>query len=171
MRVSILLSTVALMMAGVVAYGQTQDEKSDENLYSRGLLASIQEMARLKSEHDESEDNQLRTGSQDIIVYDERNGVTDGMPSVLGESRIEYLGFMQLIERYSKLREKVPVIKISPMENQGARIKTEFTFDLFEYDIETETPIWHIGDGMAVYFRYDCTEREFVVDELKLTGA
>jgi hypothetical protein len=148
------LLAIALLSSSAVA--QTPQQPLEANLYYRALFAGLDKMSK-----------SYGNNYHHVIVQKER-GITDGLPSQLGEHRVEYLDSQGLIDRYKKLRKEFPILVARPMKNEGERLNITFT-------------VWHISytkgrlnyavsDWVDAYFRYDCEKREYVIDEVKLGG-
>jgi hypothetical protein len=160
---------VVTMVAVARIDGQRQTGiKGDENLYARGLLASLREITRQWGEMDDSVmGTQMRTDWHKVIMEKDPE-LTDGMPSVLDDYRVEYLDCQELIDRYKKLRKEFSIIIVHPMKNEGKRLKVWFSVAWIKY--EKRTLRYGFSAWSKVYFRYDCAAQEYVVDEVKLGG-
>ena len=112
-------------------------------------------------------DSEIRTDYHNMIV--ERNlHITEGLPSQLGEYRVEYLDPGDLIERYKKLRKDFAILVVYPMVNDKERLR--ITFNVYWITYEKRSLSYALSDWSNVYFRYDCENKKYVVDEVKLGG-
>ena len=140
----------------------------ENNLYYRALFASLDKMAKSWGKGDESErGSRIRTDYRNMIVETNRE-ITEGLPSQLGEYRVEYLDSQGLIDRYRKLRKPFAILVSHPMKNDESRLEISFTLHWFSFG--KGQSLYALSDWSAVYFRFDCEKREYVVDEVKLGG-
>jgi hypothetical protein len=132
----------------------------ENNLYYRALFASLHKMHNEWGKIDD-------TDYHNMIVERNRD-ITEGLPSQLGEYRVEYLYSEELISRYKKLRKPFPILVAYPMLNKAERL--EVAFNLYWISYKNRALIYSLSEWSMVYFRYDCGKREYVVDEVKLGG-
>jgi hypothetical protein len=162
----LILLVVALLSCSAIA--QTPKQPVEANLYSRALFASLGEMDKSWGNVDNSvRGSRVRTDYHDMIVEKNRD-ITEGLPSQLGEYRVEYLDVQGLIGRYKKLRKPFAILVVRPMENEGERLKISFT--VYWISHEKGSLNYGLSDWSNVYFRYNCEKREYAIDEVKLGG-
>ena len=156
------------------AFAQGNKPGDENRLYSKALFASLMKFAEL-DETLKSRGAFIGNDCGDRLCADYRNmtveryrEITDGLPSQLGDYRVEYLDAQGLIDRYRKLRKELPILIAHPMENERERLTISFTFHWFSY--KKRSLIYAISEWSNVYFRYDCEKREYVIDEVKLGG-
>jgi hypothetical protein len=111
--------------------------------------------------------SQTRTNYHNMIVEKDRN-ITKGLPSQLGDYRVEYLDSQELIDRYKKLRKEFAILVAYPMVNEGERL--EISFNVYWISYKKGSLNYSLSDWSKVHFRYDCEKREYVVSEVKLGG-
>jgi hypothetical protein len=140
----------------------------ENNLYYKALFASLEKMQAEWGKIDDSLiGSRVRTDYQNMIVEKNRE-ITEGLPSKLGEYRVEYLDSQGLINKYKKWRKPFAILIAHPMINEGSHLKISFTVHWFNYD--KGRSLYELSDWSNVYFRFDCEKREYVIDEVKLGG-
>ncbi|MCA1630417.1 MAG: hypothetical protein LC785_11735 [Acidobacteria bacterium] len=140
----------------------------EHNLYDRALFASLGKMDKEWSHIDDAAmGNRIRIDYHNMIVEKNRN-ITEGLPSQLGEYRVEYLDAQELIDRYKRLRKEFAILVAYPMVNEGERL--EITFNVYWIGYIKGRLFYALSDWSKVYFRYDCEKREYVVEQVKLGG-
>jgi hypothetical protein len=132
----------------------------ENNLYYRALFASLDKMHNEWGKIDD-------TDYHNMIVERNRD-ITEGLPSQLGEYRVEYLSPEELIGRYKKLRKPFPILVVYPIVNEVERLRVSFNFYWISH--KNRTLSYSLSEWSNVYFRYDCGKREYVLDEVKLGG-
>jgi hypothetical protein len=152
------LLVVAFLSSSTTA--QTTKPLTETNLYYRALFASLDKM-------DREWGRQGRTDYRNMIVQKNRD-ITGGLPSQLGDYRVEYLEPQELIDRYKKLRKEFAILVAYPMVNEGERL--EITFNVYWISYKKRSLGYALSDWSKVYFRYECDKREYVIDEVKLGG-
>lgn len=157
-RPLLLLLVVAFLSSSTTA--QTTKQLTEANLYYRALFASLDKM-------DREWGGQGRTDYHNMVVQNNRS-ITEGLPSRLGDYRVEYLEPQELIDRYKKLRKEFAILVAYPMVNEGERL--EITFNVYWISYKKSSLNYALSDWSKVYFRYECDKREYVVDEVKLGG-
>jgi hypothetical protein len=163
---------VAFIVTGCAVAGiygqQSVGTEVDESLYVRGLLAGLREMTIRWGEIDDSDMGaRVRSDWHNVIVEKDPE-LAEELPSILGEYSIQYLNRRELIDRYKKLRKEFSIIIMHPMKNEGKRLTVWFSIGWFKY--KKRSIHYAFSDWCSVYFRYDCTAQEYVVDEVKLGG-
>ena len=156
-------ATLVLLLL-LLPYSSVSQQRSkpviENNLYYRALVASLEKMDREWGKIG-------KTDYHNMIVEKNRN-ITEGLPSELGEYRVEYLEQQGLIDRYKRLRKEFPILVIYPMVNEGVRL--EITFKVYWMSYKKSSLNYALSDWSKVYFLYDCNKREYVIDEVKLGG-
>jgi hypothetical protein len=162
-----LLSIAAVLLLASSALGQQKNaEPVENNLYYRALFASLEQMNKQWGKV-ETAQSAGTDGFRRMMV--ERNlYITGGLPAQSGDYRVEYLDPEQLVDRYQKLRKEFPILRASPMVNEGQRVRVSFTLCFFSYVKRRLT--YALSDWSDVYFRYDCEKKQFVIDEVVLGG-
>ena len=171
----LIILALVLALYSPSAFTRRANKPDDENnLYFRALFASLKKFdeldGTLKSRGAIVGDdcgNRLCADYHHMIVQ-KSGGITDNLPSQLGEYRVEYLDAQGLIDRYKRLRKGLPILISHPMVNEQERLKISFSFHWFSY--KRRALIFEISDWSNVYFRYDFERREYVIDEVKLGG-
>jgi len=140
----------------------------NDDLYTISLKAGIEEMEKQWGYIDDSIDGErIRTDYKNIIVQRDRF-ITGDLPSVLGNSRIQYLNHDQLIERFKKLKKEFSSLVIQPAEIEGARVKVTVTVYWISY--KKGMLQFDLSDWSTAYFRFDCEKRKFVLEKVELGG-
>lgn len=151
------------------AQGQTHTKAiADQDLYSQALIASLREITKSWGHIDDSDNGtRIRTEWHNVIV-EEYSEITDTMPHQIEDFHVEYLDHKGLIDRYKKLHKEYSILIVSPMKNEGQRLKITISNDWIKYP---KRRLWYgVSDWSIVYFRYDCAKQVYVVDEVKLGG-
>ena len=163
-----LLLTSLLLLLPYSAFAQGAKPTVEYNLYYRALLASLDKMAKTWGNGDDSvRGSRIPTDYHNMIVEKNRE-ITEGLPSQLGEYRVEYLDSQGLIDRYRKLRKPFAILVSHPLKNDDSRLEVSFTVHWFSYG--KGQSLYAFSDWSNVYFRYDCEKREYVIDEVNLGG-
>lgn len=163
----LLLLLIAAFLSGS-ATAQTTKQVAGANLYYRALFASLDKMDREWGKIDDSvTGSRIRTDYHNMVVEKNRN-ITEGMPSELGDYRVEYLEPRELIDRYKERRKEFAILVAYPMVNEGERL--EIIFNVYWVSYKKSRLNYALSDWSKVYFRYECDKREYVVDEVKLGG-
>jgi hypothetical protein len=160
---------VFLLLLSSSAFSQEKSKPIVEvNLYYRALFASLDKMNKEWGNIDASiEGRQIRTDYHNMIVLRNRD-ITEGLPSQVGNYRVQYLDSQELIDKYKKLRKEFAILVSYPMVNDKERL--EITFNVYWISYEKRNLSFALSDWSKVYFRYDCEKREYVIDEVKLGG-
>jgi hypothetical protein len=163
----LLISLLLLIPSSVFAQAGAKPAV-ENNLYYRALFASLDKMAKSWGNGDDSvRGSRVRTDHHNMVVERNRD-ITEGLPSQLGEYRVEYLDSQGLVGRYKKLRKPFAILITRPLQNDGERLNVTFTVYWFSYGKGSLN--YGLSDWSDVYFRFDCEKREYVIDEVKLRG-
>ena len=151
------------------AIPQADGPKGKEgDLYSIALAASIDEMQKSWGHIDDSDNGtSVRTDYSHVIVKQDPR-ITNGLPTQFGSHRIEYLDVQALIKRYNTLGKKLAVLEISPMVNEGARLKIDVFVSWFSH--RHRRAMFELSDWSDVEFQFDCDRQTFVISSVKLGG-
>jgi hypothetical protein len=165
---SFALGLLALLLA-VPAFPQEGGAPAKgDNLYSAALFASIVEMEKSCGYIDDSiGGSRVRTDYRHTLVEKDPE-ITDRLPSQLGDYRVEYLDKRAQIDRYKKLRKAFPILRIHPMQNEGARLELEVSVSYLTH--QKRRWLYGVSDWSDVEFQYDCGKQKFVVSAVKLGG-
>jgi hypothetical protein len=161
----LLLASSLLLMCSQIGIPQ-EIPRSQDNLYFTALFASLDKMAKDWGGIDDGSDHRLRTDYHRMII--EKNDVTEMLPENLGAFRVEYLDEDELIARYRKLNKEFPVLSIHPITNNGVKLSIKIALSWFSYKEKTLT--YALSDWSNVEFHYDCENRKWTMDEVKLSG-
>jgi hypothetical protein len=156
------------LLAGQDTPQATAWQGTSESLYTRSLLASLNEISKRWGNIDDSlSGNRMRTDWNNVTVgkFPE---ITDDMPTRLEEFRIEYADLPALVDRYKRLRKEFSLLVAHPMTTEGSRLKVSYSISWFKY--EKGNASYGLSAWSIVYFKYDTNTRQFVVDEVKLGG-
>jgi hypothetical protein len=139
-----------------------------ESLYSVALFSSIAEMEKSWGSIDDSKIlNQVRTDYRHMLVEQDEN-ITRGLPTEKGDFHVEYLDDRGMIDRYAKVHKEFAIIRIFPIENDGARLK--ITINVYYFTYRRHKKMFGLSDWSEVEFRFDCDTQKFVVASVKLGG-
>jgi hypothetical protein len=161
------LIVVSLSLFVQAAISQTAQPASNDNLYARGLQASILEM--------EKQWGHLRYGPEEGLTPDYRHMmvqkdpiITDKLPAAFENHTIEYLDDAGLISRYHQLDKSFMVLRIAPISNDGNTLKVTVSTYWFSY--KKHRLLFGYSDWSEVEFRFDCKADGFVISSVKLGG-
>ena len=162
---SVLLLTITLQ---TIAFSQSEIIQTDEsNLYAQALFASIAKMKAAWGTQSSQNPNQLPT-NYDRMIVEKQPELTDKLPERRGEIQVEYLDRQGLIERAQKLKKAYLILVGHPMVTEGKRLKISFTTHWIGYG--KRRLLYGLSDWSNVYFRYDCRQEKYVLDEVRLGG-
>ncbi len=140
----------------------------NNNIYAVSLKVGIEEMKKQWDQIDDSMGGErVRTDYKDVIVQQD-TFITGHLPSMLGDSRIQYLDHDQLIARFKKLKKCFSSLVIQPAEIDNDRIKVTVTVYWISY--KKRMLQCALSDWSTAYFRFDCNERKYVFDKVELGG-
>jgi hypothetical protein len=144
--------------------------ENEINIYQIALLASLDEISKLVGDIDDSNyGKRIRTDFNNIIMM-KNPEITNDLPEKLGEHHIEYLDSQQLIERFKRTKKKFSILEASPAQAKGSRIVITFSLKWVSYDYKKKKLSLAWSDWSNAYFRFDCDQKIFVLDEVKLGG-
>ena len=165
---SVALGLVALLLAIPVFPQEGGAPAKGDNLYSVALFASIVEMEKSWGHIDDSNGGSTIRRDYRHMLVEKDPEITDRLPSQLGDYRVQYLDKRAQIDRYKKLRKAFPILRIHPMQNEGARLEIEVSVSYFTH--EKRRWLFAVSDWSDVEFHYDCEKQKFVVSAVKLGG-
>jgi len=163
-----MISLLILISLQSAMFSQPGKPNNDElNLYAQALFASI---AKMKTSWGAFNDKSLDRAptNYDRMIVEKQAELTDNLPGHIGEARIEYLDRQGLIERAQKLKKAYLILVGHPMITEGIRVKISFTTHWVTYGKRRLT--YAVSDRSNVYFRYDCQQEKYVLDEVSLDG-
>ena len=164
-----LVVSFVLFFCASSSFPQERGERAKEdNLYSKALFASIAEMEKSWGQIDDSSGRSgIRTDYRHMLVEKDPQ-ITDGLPSQLGDYRVEYLDDQMKIDRFKRLRKEFSILKIHPMQSEGSRL----TIQVSVYYLTYAKGRLNLGlsDWSEVEFHYDCEKQSYVVSAVKLGG-
>lgn len=140
---------------------ESGQSKIEQNLYYRSLVAALS--ARAQDARHASANDPLH---QVIIVKDDQLNV--GFPGRVGDVDIEYLTANDLQRRFRSLNHAIPVFEMRPVVNEGERLIVSFT--RYWFSATKRTNSFALEGGYRVVLRYDCRQKNFVVESTKLWG-
>lgn len=149
-------------------FSQSERTNNDEsNLYSQALFASVAKMKTDWGNQTDESSNRVQI-NYDRMIVEKQSELTDKLPVQIGEIQIEYLDRQGLIERAQKLKKAYLILVGHPMKTEGKRVKITFTTHWITYGKRRIT--YSLSDWSNVYFRYDCQQEKYVLDEIRLGG-
>ncbi|HKO45891.1 MAG TPA: hypothetical protein VJU84_21620 [Pyrinomonadaceae bacterium] len=137
--------------------------QNKNNLYAIALSACV------KKEFEEYGymESSGRTFYNRIVEYDRL--LTKNLPTQFGDFKIEYLNEEDLSERYKKTRKKLSVLRIFPMENDGAILKIDLPH-LYVSVPKRRHYVYEMEGGCQTEFKYDSSQENFILSKVKLWG-
>jgi hypothetical protein len=139
-----------------------------DNLYSLALFASLSEMEKSWGHLDDSDNGSaIRTNYRHMLAEKDPE-ITNGLPSQLGEFRVEFLADQQQKERYHQLRKGYSILRIRPIQNDGSTLRIEVSVSYVRFEKGKFTR--GVSDWSDVEFRYDCEQQKYVITSIKLGG-
>ena len=140
---------------------------NQDDLYSRALLASLDQMHKEWGHiHDTSEDT-VRTDYNHMIVKANPE-ITGHLPTQFGEHHVEYLDAGAQIQRYRKLKKQFPILEIHPIHGEGAQLTINVSLSYVSY--KKGHLFYGLSDWSDVEFHFDCDKHRFTVSSVKLGG-
>ena len=115
------LAGSVLLVGPQIASSQDTPPNQD-NLYAIALFSSLDNMAKDWGGIDDSSDYAIRIDDHRMVV--EKDDVTESLPDSLGAYSVDYLDADELIARYRKLRNKFAILRIHPIKNNGAQLRS-----------------------------------------------
>ncbi len=165
---SVVSCLVLLISALSASPQQGGTPAKEDNLYSVALFTSISEMDKSWGHIDDSDGgSRIHTDYHRMLVQKD-NEITDGLPSQLGDYRVEYLDYREQIDRYKKLRKEFSILKIGSMQSDGARLRIVISVYYLSY--KKHKLLLGLSDWSEVEFRYDCEKQKYIVSSVKLGG-
>lgn len=157
-----ILILVVLANLSLPSQAQTGGQsKIEQSLYYRALVSAL--AART---HDFKFADAKDPLHQVIIQKDDQ--LNAGFPSRIGDVEIEYLTADELRGRYRSLKRTFPIFVMRPIANEDDRIVVSFT--RYWFSATKKTNAFALEGGYRVVLRYDCSQKEFVVESAKLWG-
>lgn len=102
-------------------FSQTNKPSPDINVYRDALLASLDKME--KSWGAEFRDANVQSQFE----------LTDDSATQLGEHRVEYLGYQDMIAKYKKLHKEFNILIVHPMKLEEGKLKIGISFHSYIY--------------------------------------
>jgi len=156
------LSLLVLVILFLPSHAQEDAQsKLERGLYYQALVATL--AARAKDAKYAKTNDPLH---QVIIVKDDH--LNAGFPPRIGDVQIEYLTSDDLRALHRKLKHTIPVFVMRPMVNEGDRLIVSFT--RYWFSATNNTNNFALEGGYRVGFKYDCSQKNFVVESTKLWG-
>lgn len=174
MMISRMLGGALCLVCFLPFRGQQADTPAeDSNLYARAMSATADEMEKSWGKIDDTccleslRKTRIRTNYRHLIV--EKNDlITGDLPARFGDHEIEYLDVGELSARYHKLHKEFAVLSIHPMRNSGMGIRVHIS--VYWFSSKKNKAIYAFSEWSDVEFRYDCENRKWVINEVKLGG-
>ena len=162
-----LLSVAILFLSVCPAFPlESAAPPNEENLYFKALSASIIEMEKAWGRQVDGYRG-VRTDYRQMVV--ERDvTITKDLPEQFGEHRVEYLETQDVVAKCKQLRKPFPILKIFPMENEGARLK--ITINVYWASYKKGHLELALSDSSEVELNYSCENQSFVISKVKLGG-
>lgn len=166
---AVFVCTVVPLFAVSTAFPQVSETSAKkDSLYSRALFASIAEMEKSWGHIDDSDGGERVGTDYRHMLVEKDPEITDGLPSQVGDHRVEYLDKQALVAKYKQLRKEFAVLRIHPVQNAGTELKIEVSVSYFKY--RRGKTIFAVSDWSDVKFRYDCEKQTYVVTAVALGG-
>jgi hypothetical protein len=163
------VSGLVMLISALAAFAQQGSTPArEDNLYSVTLFASLSEMEKSWGHIDDSDHGSgIRTDYHRMPVQKD-NEITDGLPSEIGDYRVEYLDWREEIDRFKRLRKEYSILKIHAMHNDGTRLKIQISVYYLSY--KKQKLYLGLSGWSEVDFRYDCETQKYIVSSVKLGG-
>lgn len=157
-----ILSLIILVILSSSSAAQKNGQPTiGQGLYYRALVAALAARA-----HDSKSADVNDPLHQVIIEKDDQ--LNAGFPRRIGDVGVEYLTLDELRVRYLSLKHTFPIFVMRPIANEDDRIVVNFTRYLFSATKKTNA--FALEGGYRVVLRYDCSQKQFVVESAKLWG-
>ena len=162
------LALIAVLLCSPASPQESGRHAKEDSLYSVALFASLAEMDRAWGHIDDSYVARgIRTDYHHMPVEADYD-ITEALPSQVGDYHVEYLDYQGQVDRCKKLRKQFAILKIHPMQNEGASLKILISVYYLTY--EKHRLFFGLSDWSDVEFRYDPDKQKFVVSAVKLGG-
>lgn len=98
--------------------------------------------------------------------------MTENLPTQFGDFQMEYLNDEGLSERYKKTRQRLSVLRIFPMKNEGAILKIGLShyFVSVPERRKRRNYNWELEGRYLAEFKYDSPQAKFVLSKVELWG-
>jgi len=160
---------IAVFMVGLIANQNTVQAVKFDNLYYKALQAYLEKAdakyAGLKS------DRKVTRNYKDLLISKE-DWFKQPLLSQIGSRKVTFVTTQELIERFQKEQEEIPVTFIRPMQNEDSTLVIDFAEYWFSYK-----KTWRkqnlrqaIEGGCKVKLKYDSSLNEFVIAEVEFWG-
>ena len=168
MNVMKALIIAIVLGAASLSLGQDQPHsKKEDSLYAMALFASVSEMDKQWSRYSKRDDTTSATDYHHMFVEADRQ-ITADLPSESAGYRVEYLDDKAQTAQYQKLKREFALLKIFPIENEGAKLKVVINLS---YLRSKKGHLWYGLSGWSIVeFQFDCSQQEFVIASVKLGG-
>jgi hypothetical protein len=168
MKSVLLAAYLAIVPTLLLAQSSEPSSSPKDDLYSLALQASIMEMEKQWGYIDDSfGGGRIRTDYHHVIVIKDPK-IADKLPTQFKNRSVEYLDQQSLIERWKKVRKSFAVLEISPIRNDGDRLKIIVGVYWVSYEKDRLMLGW--SDWSEVEFRHDCEQETFAITSIKLGG-
>jgi len=164
----ILLTLASLISAFPAVPQEGNTSLKEDNLYSMALFSSIAEMDKSWSHVDDSNGGEMLRTDYHNMTVEQNPEITNGLPTQFGDYRAVYLDSPQQIAKCQKLRKAFSILRIHPMQNNGARL--EIQVSVYNLSYEKRRLMYALSDWSTVEFNYDCEKHKYVVSAVKLGG-
>jgi hypothetical protein len=161
------LTLAFLTFAFPVIPQERKTPSKEDNLYSMALFTSITEMDKSWDHMDDSDGKTVRTDYHNMTVEQDPT-ITKELPSQFGDYRLTYLDASNQIAKYQTVGKAFSILRIHPMQNDGARLEIQVSVYYFSY--EKRRLAYALSDWSTVEFRFDCEKQKFLISSVKLGG-
>ena len=120
MKAPLLACCIWLITVSAVAQ-MASSQPPDQNLYAVALKASILTMEK-EWGHIKDNPGQSQTDYGHTVV-EKDTLITDALPTTFEGHVVEYLDDQAQIQRYNRLGESYAILKVQPIQNDGAALK------------------------------------------------
>lgn len=160
MKAILILLVLATLSLPLQAQERDQS-KIEQSLYYRALVSALS-ARKVDSRFSAA------TDPLDQVIIQKDDQLNAGFPSRIGDVEIEYLTVDELRGRYESLKRSFPIFVMRPIANKDDRIVVGFT--RYWFSATKKTNAFALEGGYRVELRYDCSQKQFVVEGAKLWG-
>ena len=135
---------------------------TESNLYARALNACIAKEAEAYGKPGTN-----RADYENLIV-ESNIYLTDKLPKQFGQTKIEYLNANELRQRFEKTREKIPVLSLRPIINEGTTLVISIGNYWFSY--KKKSYAYALEVGCTVRFNFDGRQQSIALTKIDFWG-
>ena len=157
-------SVILLVLLGLNSMVAGQTKKADEpdaHLYGLALDACVnrelKDFAKIRSESELSN-----------RVVEKNEVLTDGLPTTFGSVKVEFLGLVDLRDRYLKSRQRINVLTFFPALTRGTSLVINIRESWISY--KKKSYDYAMEGGCKITFDPNMTKGDFEITKVELWG-